>query len=56
MAHAELIARSAARDAAVIRERVMHELLALRLLLDHLMRRASPGQRAIVRVGGDGYY
>ncbi len=44
------------RALTLLRERVMHEMLALRLLLDHLMRRTTPGQRAIVRVGGDGYY
>ena len=44
------------RALAQLRERVMHELLSLRLLLDHLMRPTIPGQRAVVRVGGDGYY
>jgi hypothetical protein len=38
------------------RERVEYQLAALRTLLDHWMRRTIPGQRPIVRVGGDGYY
>lgn len=38
------------------RQRVEYQLAALRDLLDVWMRRTIPGQRAIVRVDGVGYY
>lgn len=42
--------------ADLIRQRVEYQLAALRDLLDVWMRRTIPGQRAIVRVGGNWYY
>ncbi len=42
--------------ADIIRERVEYQLAALHDLLDAWMRRTIPGQRAIVRVGADGWY
>lgn len=44
------------RQNVLLREQVMHELLALRLMLEHLMRPTPPGVRAVARVGGDGFY
>lgn len=46
----------AERQNAQLREMVLHQLFALRAVLEQLMRRAQYGERCIVVVGGDRFY
>lgn len=52
----EVAQKQAEQYVSLTKERVLHQLFAVHALLCMVMKSAPPGTKAIVRVGGDGFY